>query len=387
MLCTRQISSSAAGSVLLLLALANPAQAQEGRITGRVTASGTSLPLAGVQVHLPGTGRGTLTNASGAFVIINVPVGEVTVRAERIGYYPEEQTVTVMAEGTVALNFELSVSAIGLDEIVVTGTAGQSLRRSQPAQVSVIDAAETIELAPINSVSEVLQSRIPGVSVTHGSGVSGSSQKIRIRGSSSISLSNEPLIFIDGIRVNGTIESVNRPGEGSGSGTGTGGQATSRLNDLNPEDIQSIEVVKGPAAATLYGADASAGVIQIITKRGSPGGFRQTITAEYDAISHANFTPPSNWGVCAQANIDRGASLCQGVPVGTVVSDNPLERYGAFRTGNNKSLSCPAEGERPRETSHTIFPCLGRARMAPCLPVTSISGRAVSMSHGPRTPS
>ncbi len=341
---TRRVSSSAAGSVLLFLALAGPVQAQEGRITGRVTAAGTSLPLAGVQVHLPGTGRGTLTNASGSFVIINVPVGEVTIRAERIGYHTEERTVTVVLDETAVLDFELTVSAIGLDEIVVTGTAGQSLRRSQPAQVSVVDAAETIELAPINSVSEVLQSRIPGVSVTHGSGVTGSSQKIRIRGSSSISLSNEPLIFIDGIRANGTIESVNRPGEGSGSGTGTGGQATSRLNDLNPEDIQSIEVVKGPAAATLYGADASAGVIQIITKRGSAGGFRQTLTAEYDAISHDNFTPPSNWGVCAQTHIDRGATLCQGVPVGTVVSDNPLERYGAFSRGSNRSLSWSGRG-------------------------------------------
>jgi TonB-linked SusC/RagA family outer membrane protein len=338
---TRQISLSA-GFLLLLLGLASPLQAQQGTITGRVTAADRALD--GVQVYLPGTGRGTLTNSSGAFLIINVPAGEVTVRAERIGYQTGEQTVTVIAGGTAAVDFELTISVIGLDEIVVTGTTGRHLRRSQPAQVSVIDVVGTMELAPVTSVGEILQSRIPGVSITHGSGVSGSSQKIRIRGSSSISLSNEPLIFIDGIRANGMIESVNRPGEGSGSGTGTGGQATSRLNDLNPEDIQSIEVVKGPAAATLYGSDASAGVIQIITKRGSAGGFRQTVTAEYDAISHSNFDPPSNFGACAQSDIDAGASLCQGQAVGTVVSDNPLDRYNAFKTGSNVSLGWSGRG-------------------------------------------
>jgi TonB-dependent SusC/RagA subfamily outer membrane receptor len=114
-----------------------------------------------------------------------------------------------------------------------------------------------------------------------------------------------------------------------------GGQFTSRLNDINPEDIESIEIVKGPAAATLYGADASAGVIQIITKRGRAGTdrFTQSVTAEFTAWIDVGL-PPKRTSVSARSARDRsGRTLCFEQPVGTIIQDNPLVRYGAFRTG------------------------------------------------------
>ena len=315
---------------------------QEGTIMGRVVVARSLLPLDGVQVNLAGIGRGTQTNADGRYSFVNVPAGAVTVRAQMIGHRISEQTVTVTAGGTVVLDFELVRAVIELDEIIVTGTAGQKLRRTQPAHVGVIDAARIARSAPVTGVSQILQSRIPGLSITHGNGMVGASQKIRIRGSVSIALSNEPLIFIDGVRANAVIDAVRRPGEaGNSSFTGTGGQATSRLNDLNPEDIQSVEVVKGPAAATLYGADASAGVINIITKRGASGALRQTMTLEYDAISLNHFTPPTNWATCSAGST---ALLCQGQAAGTMVSDNPLERAGVFRTGSLKSLAWSGTG-------------------------------------------
>src|SRR5690606_37058618 len=151
------------------------------------------------------------------------------------------------------------------------------------------------------------------------SGTTGTAQQIRIRGASSITLSNEPLVFIDGVKVSSrTLNDIN-----------IGGQGVSQLFDLNPEDIESIEVVKGPAAAALYGADASAGVIQVITKQGRPGAGRytQTISLEYNQLDQ-NWTVPSNFAACTAAQVapTSTSALCRGQEVGTIVTDNPLER-------------------------------------------------------------
>src|SRR5207247_6463697 len=122
-------------------------------------------------------------------------------------------------------------------------------------------------------MADVLQSKLPGVTVTQGSGATGAAPRIRIRGASSISLSNDPLVFIDGIRVDSRITNSSSGG-GGGSSTSSGGQGVSRLNDLNPEDISGIEGVEGPAAATVYGGDALAGRLPVINQAGPCGRFR-----------------------------------------------------------------------------------------------------------------
>src|SRR6476661_3514376 len=187
----------------------------------------------------------------------------------------------------------MTASLVTLSEVVVTGTAGNQERRAQPAQVASLDAAALVKTAPVSNVGEVLQSRIPGVAISANSGTVGTAKAIRIRGASSINLSNQPLLFIDGVRMNdGCI------------GSGQSGQMFDRMNDLSPDEIESIEVVKGPAAATLYGADASAGVIQIITKKGRPGSnrFTQTLRLEWNQIQ-PNFTPLPIYGTCSAANV------------------------------------------------------------------------------------
>ena len=125
--------------------------------------------------------------------------------------------------------------------------------------------------------------------VTEGSGTTGGATRVLMRGAASISLSNQPLVFIDGVRMDGGFRGLFNV---SGSGASTSGQAPSTMNDLNPNDIESIEIVKGPAAATLYGADASAGVIQIITKKGRVGSrsFNQDLTLEYNKLRQAAIT-------------------------------------------------------------------------------------------------
>lgn len=325
-------------ALLLAALLPGGAFAQgSGTVTGLVTSSDTQAPLSAVQVFVAGTTLGTLTNAQGRFIIVNVPAGPHDVRATRLGYGTATQSVTITGGGTATADFQLAPTAVALDEIVVTGTAGAVSRRSQPAVVATVNAADVVDRGVVSSVTDVLTARVPGVQVTSSSGSSGTSQQIRIRGASSISLSNEPLVFIDGVRANSSAQSL----------AGVGGQANSRLFDINPEDIESIEVVKGPAAATLYGADASSGVIQIITKKGRTGSgrFSQTVSLEYNNID-ANFTPAPNAGTCTAAMVAAGSGrvLCEGQPVGTVVFDNPLVRTGAFREGRLRSLSYSARG-------------------------------------------
>jgi TonB-dependent starch-binding outer membrane protein SusC len=322
-----------------VLGTARVAEAQTtGSITGLVLEQGTQRPIPGAQVVVQGTGLQALTNEGGRYLILNVPAGPQEVRVQTIGFSAQPQSVTVRAGEATTLNFTLQQQAIALDEVVVTGTAGTQVRRAQPAVIATVGAADIVNTAPVKNVAEILTARTPGVSIVQSSGSAGTAQQIRIRGAASINLSNEPLVYVDGVLMDNRIQT---------RGFGVGGQAVSRLNDINPEDIESIEIVKGPAAATLYGADASAGVIQIITKRGRIGGerFSQTITAEFNSID-PNFTPPANYFPCTAANIANAAAFpnCQGLQPGELAVDNPLERYNVYTRGSMQSLNWTGRG-------------------------------------------
>src|SRR5690625_1125989 len=265
----------------------------------------------------------------------------------RIGYRSQEVSVT-LAPGVHRRDIVIQEEAVVLDEIVVTGTAGRQQRKAQSALIESVDASRVAQSAPIASVSNLLQSRVPGVSVQQTSGTSGTAQTIRIRGAASISLSNEPIVIIDGVRADSRNRQL----------VNAGGQSGSRLNDLRPDEIESIEIVKGPAAATLYGADASAGVIQIITKKGrAGGGFSQNVSVEYNAID-ANWDIPDNWGRCTDTDIDNPSRiLCYGEPVGKLIHDNPLDRHKVFRTGGLRSLTWRGRGGGD---NYDVFPARGR---------------------------
>ena len=136
--------------------------------------------------------------------------------------------------------------------------------------------------SPVTNVASLLQGKAAGVAILPSSGTTGTGTKIRIRGANSISLTNEPLIVIDGAYTDRGTNSLS---------IGTGGQAPSRLNDLNPEDIQSIEVVRGPSAATLYGGDAANGVIVVTTKRGKAGRTQWNAWLEQGVLNDNNEYP------------------------------------------------------------------------------------------------
>ncbi|MHB1074096.1 MAG: TonB-dependent receptor plug domain-containing protein, partial [Gemmatimonadaceae bacterium] len=244
---------------ILLLPAALAAQAG-GTVAGQVLDAASQAPVEGVQVMIVGTQRGTTTNAQGRYSIAGVPAGVQQVRARRVGYGASTQAVTVVGGQTSTVNFTLTQAATQLQEVVVNAVTGQAQRREEigtnTGNISVADLPK----GPINNMAEVLQGRVAGVNLQSAAGSVGSSQRIRIRGANSLSLSNEPLLYVDGVLVS----------NGKG-GISLGGQDYSRLNDINPEEIENIEILKGPAASAIYGSAAANGVVLISTKRGRSG--------------------------------------------------------------------------------------------------------------------
>ena len=251
----------AAVAGLALTLWAAPAQAQQGSIAGQVLDASNLEPVVGAQVFLPGTELGALTNEEGRYRITGVSAGEQDVRVRLLGFRPAARSVTVQAGETTTVNFELAVSAVALEEVVVTAT-GERQRREVGNAISTVNAAQTVEQAHPDNLTNLLKGRSTGVSVQRSSGSVGTGDVIKVRGNSTIGLSSTPIIIIDGARVNND----------NSQGPAVGGQVTSRLNDLNPEDIENIEIIKGPSAAALYGAGAAAGVIRVTTKSGSATG-------------------------------------------------------------------------------------------------------------------
>ena len=332
----------------LVLALLTPAVAHsQAIITGTVRSDG-GAPIGSAIVLVRRLRLSGITDEAGVYRMVvpsdRVLAGEDTIRVTRLGYRPADVAFTPRT-GTVTVDVTMNAQAIALDQVVVTGTAGNQERRAQAAVVSTIDAADILTKSPVRDVNELLYARTPGVSMSKASGTSGSNTRIDIRGQASVSLSNYPLVFIDGVRVvSGPRGVAQAPG---GTTAGAGGQQLNALNDINPEDIESIEIVKGPAASTLYGSDASAGVIQILTKKGRAGSrrFSQSVTTEYNDID-PDFTPSTNYAKCTAPLVAANSPnpLCRGQEVGAVISDNPLIRDDVLQNGWSGAFQYSAQG-------------------------------------------
>ena len=239
-----------------------PELAAQAQITGRVIDQRSGQPMAAVQISIPGTGIGALSQQTGRYLLLNVPAGTHTVSAQRIGYKTVTATVTVAAGATVVQDFDLTEEALGLDEIIVTGTPGGTQRRAIGNSVTSLSATEVAQKSAVVSMQDLIGVRTPGTQFGRIQGNVGTGAAIVIRGIGSFNLGGDPLVYVDGVRTNNN----------SRTGPVRGDQReVNPLNDINPADIESIEIIKGPAAATLYGTEASAGVIQIITKRGAQG--------------------------------------------------------------------------------------------------------------------
>lgn len=236
-----------------------------GTISGTVVDSTTSETLPGVNIVVEGEGVGAATDAEGEFEIANVPAGEQTLSASYVGYTTKSTTVTVTANQTTTVNIQMVPEAVGLDDVVVTALGQERAERAISTSVQEVEGAEIDRVDNENFIN-TLKGKVSGASIQSSNTMAGSSN-ITIRGYSSIEGSNQPLIVVDGVVID------NRRGTDSGSqNQGYGGfDYGNAAQSLNPNNIQSISVLKGPSAAALYGSRGANGVIQITTKDGARG--------------------------------------------------------------------------------------------------------------------
>ncbi len=304
-----------------------PAMAQDtGTIRGQVTDAGTGRPLGGTQVSIPGTTRGMMADAQGRYILTGIPPGEVTVRAQIIGHEQVDRTVTVAPGETVVLDFQLRIQALALDEIVVTGVGQATERRQLSTSVAVISERAIAE-APVQTLDALLQGRVAGTTVSAVSAQPGTGSLINFRGVSSVFGAQTPVIYIDGVRVDNA----------QATSGGVGGENSSALAELLVGDIERIEITRGGPASTLYGSDAATGVIQIFTKRGTPG------EARFTARMEQGFDAPDLSYI-----LDAGLIYPDRVERGELPADYAAKEF--FRNGWFQNYSLGVSGGTDRAT-------------------------------------
>lgn len=247
----RSLGTKLLYGLVAFLLVPSLAMAQEGRITGEVTATDTDQILPGASVRIVDTQLGTATDVEGEYELTGVEPGEHTIRVSFVGYRNVERTVTVEAGETTTANFELQPTAKNLEEIVVTGVSAETPQAKLSFTVDQV-SSQALEEVPASNPMSALQGKMAGVNIVGNSGAPGAGSSVRLRGSTSLFGENDPLFIVDG-----TILGADQV-------------------DLGTLDIKNIEVVKGAAASSLYGSRAQNGVVNITTKRGSEAELGQT---------------------------------------------------------------------------------------------------------------
>ncbi len=251
-----------------------------GTVTGRVIDSVTQKKIAGVTVTVVGTKVSVVTDTEGAFRIDNVPTGARTLTAKLLGYKSKTIRVTVAQGVSQPVTIPMSQTSTTLSEVVTTVTGSQ--RKVEIGNdITTLDVPEIMKQAPITSVTDLLEARVPGLTVMRTSGVPGASSRIRLRGIGGGLLSgvsgaptNDPIVIVDGIRIYAGQSGVDDQKLGGGKYP-----TPSPIDQIDPNSIEKIEVLKGPSAAAMYGSDAGDGVIVITTKKGKAGAPRWDVVA------------------------------------------------------------------------------------------------------------
>jgi TonB-linked SusC/RagA family outer membrane protein len=304
-------------TTVLALAFAIPARtafAQQGTgtIRGRVVDAAANVPIADVQIFVEGSRLGAITAADGQYVIAGVPAGRVSVATRRISYEVARQTLDVPSGGTVTADFSLRATTATLEQVVVTGTGAPAERREIPNTVVTVAGDEVNGAPAAQSVDKALQGRVLGAVISQNNGQPGGGISIRLRGTGSISGGAEPLIVIDGVIVENNSDAL----VGLGANANRGGAALSNsLADIAPGDIERVEVVKGAAAAALYGSRANNGVIQIFTKRGTTGVPKVTYRVEGVTGATPKHYALNTSPVAGRGDVLYGGASAIGVPV------------------------------------------------------------------------
>jgi len=278
-------------SVLLVaLMLLSFAASAQFTVTGTVT-DASDQPLIGVSIVVKGTSQGTVTDFDGKFRL-EVPSNEETLMFSYTGFKTEEVVVT---PGENVINLEMSEDIARLEEVVVTGLASGVKRSNSGVAVTSITGENLSEQTNPQTLDNALYGKIPGVQMTANSGAPGGGINVQLRGISTLGAgSSQPLYIIDGVYVdNSSIDNGRNRVNGAGGGSQDG--AANRIADINPDDIERIEVLKGPSAAAIYGTRANAGVIIITTKRGQAGQTRVSLSQDIGFAEGQNFVGFEPW--------------------------------------------------------------------------------------------
>ena len=373
--------SALAGLLVVSAGAAAAQQGTSGSLAVRVTDAANQRPVEAARVFLVGTTIAGQTTAEGRVTLRPIAPGQYTVRILRVGYTEQTKPLTVTAGQAATLDVALTAAAVNLAAVVTTATGEQ--RRVEIGNATAnIDAAKVVESAPVANLNDLLNSRAPGVMVTSGT-QTGTGARIRVRGMNSVSLNNDPIWIIDGIRMTSNGSSFSTA-TGNGASGNTGGNNPSRVGDLNPEEIENIEIVKGPSAATLYGTDAANGVILVTTKKGRAGSAKWNTYAEGGSVYDRNFYPTaySTWGKRpGETASSRAFCNLQRVGIGQCTADsssalNIFEEpdLTPLGTGNRQQVGVQVSGgtdlaryfvgvEDEREVGVLQLPQFERARM------------------------
>ena len=311
----RKLAGTIIAAVAVLVGAASTASAQGGMtISGTVTTD-AGVPLPGATVLIQGTSTGAHTDDAGRYVIV-VPAdranGQSGVLVARvIGYSARTVPIVLTAGSTINQNFSLIVNPLNLDAVLVTGAGTSTTRERLTTTINSVDSSALTRAANPQNVVSALAAQAPNVEVRTQSGEPGSSASIKIRGAASLSGTNQPLFVVDGQPIDNQTFSTQSIANGSGTSAGADAStvAPNRASDINPADIESIQILKSAAAAAIYGARAANGVVLITTKSGTPGATKYTVssTETFDRVNMPDILQHQ-----FVQGIDGGAATCGG---------------------------------------------------------------------------
>ena len=329
--------------VLGLVLLSASLQAQQ-RISGRVTDnSGAGLP--GISVQVKNAATGTSTGIDGNYSLnTNLTPGNYILVFSGIGFKTKETAFQLSGNNEVTVNQTLQEDVLGLDEVVVTGTSSGTTRKQLGSYIASVKGDAITKAAPPN-VLAALQGKTPGAQITQNSGDPGGGMSVRLRGISTVNSLSEPLYIIDGVIVSNSARRVTNAMANYDGGGGLENVAPNRMIDINPADIERVEVLNGAAAAAIYGSRANAGVVQIFTKRGSSGKPVISFTTGVNLNQLRKSVGQSDAPVKFGGPTDGPTAQTQDILNTTLTSTTPVTRYNywdyIFRDGigNDNNIS------------------------------------------------
>ena len=341
--------------LIMIVTLASFAGAQSIKISGKVTSNNNGL--AGISVIIKNTSYGAFTDALGNYTITaDLKAGNYVVEFSGVGFKTRETALKIGSDAAYSIDAVLATDVLGLDEVVVTGVSAGTKRKQLGSYISTIKGDQLTKGATGN-VLAALQGKTAGAQIIQNSGDPAGGISVRLRGISSINASSEPLYIIDGVIVNNATTRVTNTSGNYDGGNFVGTIGQNRLADINPADIERIEVLNGAAAAAIYGSRANAGVVQIFTKRGSAGAPVVSFSTSVQISSLRKSVPVNQSPTKFGGPTDGPGAQTQDVLTPALTTTTPVSRYDyndyIFRTGIGTDNTVSVAGGKDKTKYYT----------------------------------